>query len=56
MPFKFPARRHFEFYDVSDGCRYCLEAEDLLCETIGQPLHVIRDFKIHYGEALLRLP
>ncbi len=27
---------------MCNGCRYCLEAEDLLCETIGQPLHVIK--------------
>ena len=41
MPFKFPARRHFGFMTCF-GCRYRLEIEDLLCETIGQPLHVIK--------------
>ncbi len=32
--------RHFGFL-TCNGCRYFKEAQDLLCETIGQPLHVI---------------
>ena len=37
----FPRAAIFDFM-TCHGCRYCLEAEDLLCETIGQPLHVIK--------------
>ena len=37
----FPRAASLDFM-THNSCRYCLEAEDLLCETIGQPLHVIK--------------
>ena len=39
--FKFPARRHFEFYDVS-ALSLLLLIRGFLCETIGQRNDVIK--------------
>ena len=41
IAFNFPRAAMLDFI-ASNGCHYCLEAEGLLDETIGQPLHVIK--------------
>ena len=41
MPLSFSPATILDFM-MCYGCHYCLEAEDLLSETVGQPLHIIK--------------